>query len=397
MNAMTMTLDMPAEEQTVLDRYARAAREVEPALCCPTDGYDPEALALLPREIIEKDYGCGDPSRYVGPGETVLDLGSGGGKVCYLLAKKVGSAGRVIGLDFNDAMLALARKYLPEMTAKLGYANVTFHKARIQDMALDLDALDRWLHQHPVRCAEDVAAMSAHMDHLRHQSPLIGDDSVDVIVSNCVLNLVDTRQKERLFKEMFRVLRKGGRAVISDIVCDEQPPLWMQQDPDLWSGCISGAFREDQLLAMFEQAGFHGIEILKRDDKPWRTVEGIEFRAMTVRAYKGKQGPCLERHQAVVYRGPWREVRDDDGHVFRRGQRMAVCDKTFRLMTDPHGPYAGQVLAIEPLTPVAPDQARPFDCRGATLRDPRQTKGFDYRATIADDRAACCEPGSDCC
>ena len=381
-------------EQTVKERYADGARQVEPALCCPTS-YDPKYLALLPQEIIEKDYGCGDPSQYVGQGETALDLGSGTGKVCYILSQKVGSKGHVIGVDFNPAMLEVARKHQDALADKIGWHNTAFHKGRIQDLALDLDAAQTWLNEHPLASVEDVAAYEAHCDHLRQTQPMVANDSVDVIVSNCVLNLVETQQKQKLFAEMFRVLKVGGRCVISDIVCDETPTPRIMNDPDLWSGCISGAFEEAQFLKMFEDAGFHGIEILKREADPWHTLDGIEFRSMTVRAYKGKQGPCLERKQAVVYLGPWRRVHDDDGHVLCRGQRMAVCDKTFNLLTDPAGPYAGQFAPVLPLDEVAMDQAQAFDCKRSACRHPRETKGRDYDVTTLSDEA-CCVDGT-CC
>lgn len=381
-------------EEAVRTRYAAGAEAVQPALCCPTDGYDARYLKLIPQEIIDKDYGCGDPSRHVAPGETVLDLGSGAGKICYILAQKVGPEGSVIGLDFNDAMLDLARKYANEMAEKLGYRNFSFHKARIQDMALDLDAAQRWLEANPPRSVEDLSQFEVYCEEHRRVYPLIASDSVDIIVSNCVLNLVKPAEKKTLFGEMYRALKRGGRAVISDIVCDEDPTPAILNDPELWSGCIAGAFREDSFLAMFEEAGFHGVEILERADTPWHTIDGIEFRSMTVRAYKGKEGPCLERKQAVVYRGPWKQVRDDDGHVYRRGERMAVCDKTFKLLTDPNGPYAGQFIGIESIEGIPLDEAQPFDCRAGATRHPRETKGADYRVTEQGDDpcagGACC-------
>jgi SAM-dependent methyltransferase len=144
-----------------------------------------------------------------------------------------------------------------------------------------------------------------------------------VVVSNCVLNLVKPQDKQKLFSEIFRVLRRGGRTVISDIVSDEDVPENLKADPNLWSGCISGAFREDLFLEAFEQAGFYGTRILERQQDPWRTVEGIEFRSVTVVAYKGKEGPCLDQKHAVVYRGPFRHVEDDDGHILKRGIRAA--------------------------------------------------------------------------
>src|SRR3990172_3492659 len=116
---------------SVLDRYSKGAKLQEAELCCPVT-YSPELLQLLPQEIVEKDYGCGDPSRYVREGDTVLDLGCGGGKVCYIAAQLAGDQGHVIGVDMNDDMLALARKYQDEMARKLGGNRVRFVKACIQ-------------------------------------------------------------------------------------------------------------------------------------------------------------------------------------------------------------------------------------------------------------------------
>src|SRR3989338_7176898 len=128
----------------VLRRYSEGAEERQAELCCPVD-YDAKLLRLLPQEIVEKDYGCGDPSRYVREGDVVLDLGSGGGKVCYMTAQLVGEHGQVIGVDMNDDMLALARKYQAEMAIKLGGERVRFVKGYIQDLALDGDAMESYL------------------------------------------------------------------------------------------------------------------------------------------------------------------------------------------------------------------------------------------------------------
>ncbi len=383
-------------EAAVLRRYAAGAERVESELCCPTDGYDAQYVRLLPQEILDKDYGCGDPSRHVRPGETVVDLGSGVGKICYILAQRVGAEGRVIGLDFNDAMLSTARKYQDEMAGAFGFRNVHFAKARIQDMSLDLERARQWLDERPVTSIEQVSEFEAYCEQLRRDEPLVADASVDVVVSNCVLNLVKPEDKQRLFAEIHRVLRNGGRAVISDIVCDEDVPEELRSDPTLWSGCISGAFREDELLEMFELAGFYGVEILSRADAPWRVIQGLEFRAMTVRAFKGKHGPCLERNQAVIYRGPWKQVRDDDGHVFQRGQRMAVCAKTYRILTDPNGPYAGSIVPVPPLAETPLDRASAFRCSGAALRHPRDTKQGNDRPGVVGHEPACCADAERC-
>jgi ubiquinone/menaquinone biosynthesis C-methylase UbiE len=385
----TATLDT---EAAVRERYEKAARAPEKQLCCPVT-YDPKYLEVIPREILEKDYGCGDPSRYVRPGDTVLDLGSGAGKICYITTQIVGPKGRVIGVDFNREMLALAQKYRAEIGRRLGYDNVRFYRARIQDLALPLDEVDAYLKANPVRSSEGLQRFEEFQSRLRTAAPLIPDDSVDVIISNCVLNLVREADREQLFLEMFRVLRRSGRVAISDIVSDEPVPEVMKHDAELWSGCIAGAFQEAAFLAAFERAGFHAITLEKYDARPWKTIRGIQLRSVTVTARKGKQGPCLERNQAVLYRGPWKKVEDDDGHVLLRGQRMAVCDKTYRILTGE--PYASQVIPVPPLKEVPLRKARSFACAKTALRSPAETKGKRYRKT--ENAAAPCAPGSGCC
>jgi len=204
---------------------------------------------------------------------------------------------------------------------------------------------------------------------------------------------VEPKSKRQLFEEIFRVLKKGGRAVISDIVSDEDVPQELQNDPELWSGCISGALTEENFLTAFEDAGFYGIQILKRDEKPWRIVQGIEFRSVTAEAFKGKQGECFERNQAVIYRGPFKEVADDDNHRMERGKRYAVCDKTYNLYKK--APYREFFEFVDPIVDLPLAEAKPFDCSRTSLRHPRETKGQDYDVTTEANNT-CCDGGS-CC
>jgi arsenite methyltransferase len=277
--------------------------------------YGQDEQTALPEAALLASLGCGNPTALADlhPGETVLDLGSGSGKACFIASQVVGPTGRVIGVDMSDEMLALARGAAPRVAERVGHANVEFRKGRIQDLALDVEAADAYLAAHPVRSAEDLSRAEAALAELRRDRPLVADGSVDVLISNCVLNLVRPADKRALFAEIHRVLRRGGRAVISDIVCDEDVPEHLQRDPELWSGCISGAFREDRFLEAFEEAGFYGIEVIERQQQPWQTVEGIEFRSLTVVAYRGKEGVCLDRlttEQAPPTCGP---ARDPDG------------------------------------------------------------------------------------
>jgi len=250
-------------ETIVRQRYAAGAKERTDKLCCPVD-YDENLLKVIPQEVIERDYGCGDPSDYLHEGEVVVDLGSGTGKICFIAAQIVGPSGRVVGIDMTDEMLEVARRNAPIVAERIGYANVEFRKGRIQDLALDLELLDRQLKKNPITNATSFLAADELAEELRVKHPLIISDSVDVVVSNCVLNLVELKSKRQLFEEIFRILKKGGRAVVCDIVSDEDVPEEMQNDPELWSGCISGAFTEGEFIAAFENAGFYGIQILKR-------------------------------------------------------------------------------------------------------------------------------------
>lgn len=386
------TLNHQHPETAVKNRYTAAAKAPEASLCCPVE-YNKDLLKIIPQEVIEKDYGCGDPSRYVKPGETVLDLGSGTGKICFIAAQVVGPKGRVIGVDMTDNMLEVARRNAPIVAEGLGYANVEFRKGRIQDLALDLEKLDAELIRRPITSATAFLAADELAEELRITHPLVTSDSIDVVVSNCVLNLVEPKSKRQLFSEIFRVLKKGGRAVISDIVADEEVPAHLQSNPELWSGCISGALTEEGFLKAFAESGFYGIQILKRDEKPWRTVEGIEFRSNTVQAFKGKQGPCFERNQAVIYLGPFKEMLDDDGHRMERGRRYAVCDKTFQLYNKE--PYRQHFSFVEPVKEVPLAEAKPFACGAMRVRHPKETKGHDYNVTTEPGR--CCNGGNGGC
>lgn len=378
-----MTLTPADVEAAVAARYGAGAAAVEPELCCPVD-YDVELLRVIPAEVLERDYGCGDPSRHLGRGETVLDLGSGGGKIAFIAAQVVGHEGRVIGVDMNAEMLALARGARTQVAEALGYDNVEFRRGRIQDLALDLDALASWLGANPIVDLDGLVSLEAEIARRRREEPLVADDSVDVVVSNCVLNLVATEHKATLFSEIHRVLRQGGRAVISDIVSDAEVPDALRADPELWSGCVSGALQEEAFLRAFEDAGFHGITVASRDDTPWRVVEGITFRSMTVIAYKGKAGPCHDHGQAVIYTGPWRSVEDDDGHVLRRGVPTAVCAKTFELYG--REPYSGSFERLEPAEPVDPAMAPLFECADEGAR--RATG--DLRRPVDEVPSPCC-------
>lgn len=369
-------------DNSVLERYSGGAQEVESALCCPVD-YDRSLLDLLPKEIVERDYGCGDPSRYVQDGDVVLDLGSGGGKICYMAAQLVGESGHVHGVDINPDMLALARGAQAEMATKLGSDRVTFHKGFIQDLALNVGDMESRLAASPVASADDYLALQEWQANVRKTNPMIKDNSVDLVVSNCVLNLVGEGDRDGMIKEIFRVLKPGGRVAISDIVSDRRVPQHLKDDGYLWSGCISGAYFEKDFLDAFSRAGFSAVSYDKWDATPWQVVEGIEFRSVTITAIKRDSEGRDDRGHAVIYKGMFAEVKDDDGYVYPKGERMAVSERTYKFLTS--GPMKDDFVGIAP----AELKEATSSCHlSGTKRPAAETKGGVQTSTTAS--ASCC-------
>ncbi len=369
----------------VKDRYQQGANEREAILCCPVD-YDPQYLKIIPQDVLDRDYGCGDPARYARKGDVVLDLGSGGGKICFIASQIVGAEGRVIGVDMTDDMLELARSTAPVIAEKTGYNNVEFRRGHIEDLRTDLDLLDERLKQAPVGSATAFEKLLDEVEAEGKANPMIADNSIDLIVSNCVLNLVSDEKKKQLFAEMFRVLKPGGRVAVSDIVSDEISPEHLKKDGKLWSGCISGALQELEFVEALGQAGFYGMTIDKYDPSPWQVVEGIEYRSVTLLAYKAEEGPDLDKNQAVIYRGPWKSVTDDHGNTYERGERMAVSEKTFKLMQQE--PYGKQIVPVAPAIEVTEDVG--FSCCRSKVRLPEETKRGVEAVTSEPSQGSCC-------
>jgi len=261
---------------SVREFYARAARVADPGIQNP---FAPAqaAAAYIPAESKTRSYGCGSPIQDAapGPGETVVDLGSGSGVECFMAAKAVGAAGRVIGIDMTDAMLDLARASKAEVVAGLGYDNVMFQKGFLEDLPLEAD-------------------------------------TVDAVISNCVINL--SPDKRRTFHEIYRILTPGGRLVVSDIVTDLAIPVTMKNDARFRGECLGGALQQEALVAMLRAAGFVGIYLLKRF--PYRQEGGVDFFALTFRCYKAREGES----RRVVYRGPLAAVSTDHGELLLKGR-----------------------------------------------------------------------------
>ena len=240
-------------KDAIQERYGSAALEKESCLCTPV-GFNPVLLEAIPEEVIERDYGCGDPTKYVKKNDIVLDLGSGSGKNAFICSQIVGEEGKVIGVDQNPDMLKLSRYASKKFSEKIGFINTEFLGGSIEN----LDELDKDL------------------------NPLIANKSVDIILSNCVLNLVNPESRNNLLRNIKRVLKGNGRIAISDIVSSKKVPLRLQNDHDLWTGCISGAWYEPEFLSDFKDLGFKNLEFAERSNEPLKVIEDIEFRTVTL-------------------------------------------------------------------------------------------------------------------
>lgn len=292
--------------RAVRDFYGNAAEHPQADLCCPVQP-EAEDLAHIPREVVERFYGCGSPvgAAQLASGDVFVDLGSGAGIDCFIAAKKVGPVGRVYGVDMTDEMLAVARQCQPAVAAALGYDVVEFRKGYLEEVPLP-------------------------------------DGVADVVTSNCVINL--SPDKPRVLREIWRILKDHGRVVIADIVADRPVPPHVRADRRLWSQCLGGALTEDALYAALERAGFYGIRVLRKSF--WKEVEGCRFYSVTVRGYKfEKKAGCRYLGQHAVYLGPFKAVIDEEGHLFPRGVPVEVCTDTAAKLARP--PYAGSFLLLE--------------------------------------------------
>ena len=305
---------------TVREFYGDAAEKPQAELCCPVQPAA-EDLAHIPKEVVERFYGCGSPvtAASLVAGESMVDLGSGAGIDCFIAARQVGPEGHVYGVDMTDQMLSVARECQPKVADALGYDVVEFRQGFLEEIPVD-------------------------------------DAAVEVVTSNCVINL--STDKPRVFREIWRVLNDHGRLVVADIVAEDEVPPRMRADGQLWGECISGALTEEAFLAGVEKAGFYGVSVLEKTF--WREVEGCKFYSVTVRGYKfEKTAACQFIGQQAIYLGPQKAVVDEEGHLFPRGEAVEVCTDTAAKLS--RAPYAGSFSIVDGPNGVRDVTARPDD------------------------------------
>lgn len=283
------------------------------ACCCSPDSMPKEvkkALTFIADEVINRYYGCGSPLPPLLEGMTVLDLGCGSGRDVYVAAQLVGEHGQVIGVDMTQEQLDVARKYEDEQRQRFGYAksNVKFLNGYIEDL----------------------------------RTAGIGDSSVDIVISNCVVNL--SPDQESVFKEIWRVLKPGGELYFSDVFADRRIPEYLAADPVLRGECISGALYYEDFRRIMQRVGFtdfryKSIRNIDLDNEAIAEKVGFaNFTERTVRAFKldDLEDICEDYGQIAVYNGSipgYLHFFDlDDHHRFFTGKPLLVCGNTASML-----------------------------------------------------------------
>lgn len=302
-----LSFDVEKPHRIIQEFYGKAAETPQAELCCPVN-YEAEDVKHIPLEVLERFYGCGSPVTLAGllEGERMVDLGSGGGIDCFIAARRVGAGGQVIGIDMTDQMLEVANRNKMKVAENLGFDVVEFRKGYLERVPVE-------------------------------------DHSIDLITSNCVINL--SPDKPAVFAEMWRVLKDHGRIVISDIVSEDPTPLNIKANEILWGECIAGALTQQEFLMALERAGFYGLEVLKKVF--WKEVEAYPFYSVTVRGYKfEKKDGCIYKGQKAIYRGPYKAITDEEGHLFPRDIAVEVCTDTASKLSK--APYSGSFIVTGP-------------------------------------------------
>jgi ubiquinone/menaquinone biosynthesis C-methylase UbiE len=247
----------------------------------------------------------------------MLDLGSGGGIDCFIAARHVGKTGRVYGIDMTEEMLGIARKNATLVAENLGYNNIEFRQGYLESIPID-------------------------------------DSSVDLVTSNCVINL--STDKDEVFGEIHRILKPGGRFMISDIISDKEVPEAMQNNKELWGECVSGALTLNKFLSYAKKNRFQGLRVQK--DYLWKEVEGSKFYSYTIEGCKHvpSENKSFCSSLLATYAGPFESVTFQ-GTVYPVGIAVEINEDTAQLLAS-HS-YTGQIIITNPTTekPAEPESS----------------------------------------
>ena len=312
---MTTNITTMDQVKKYYGKILTGKKDLQTKSCCSLETlpeHEKLLLAKIDGEILDRFYGCGSPIPPDLDGATVLDLGSGTGRDVYMVSQLVGGNGFVIGVDMTDEQLHVARRHLDSQMLRFGYAkpNVDFRSGYIEDLA---------------GCG-------------------IEDNSVDIVISNCVINL--SPDKKRVFSEIFRVLKPGGELYFSDVFAGRRVPESIKNDPVLYGECLGGALYIEDFRRLLRELGCPDYRVMTKrrivlDNPAIEAKTGlIDFYSMTIRVFKLDvlEDICEDFGQSAVYRGTIRETPHsfvlDDHHDFETGKPMLVCGNTAAMVQE---------------------------------------------------------------
>ena len=310
-----MAHDIQASVKDYYGKVLASKNDLKTSACCSTEALPArhkEILSKIDDEVLARFYGCGSPIPTSLEGTVVLDLGCGTGRDVFLAAALVGERGKVIGVDMTEEQLEVARRYVGPTAERFGFAqpNVELHQGFIEDLA----------------------------------GAGVADNSVDVVISNCVINL--SPDKPRVLAEIMRVLKPGGELYFSDVFADRRIPEHLKEDETLYGECLSGALYTEDFRRMMADLGCLDVRVVDsrtldvEDEALAAKVKGIHFTSQTVRAFKlsSLEDRCEDYGQTVVYQGGIEEMPErfvlDEGHTFEVGKPMAVCGNTASMIAE---------------------------------------------------------------
>ncbi len=315
---MSTTIEIQENVRQYYGQVLQSTADLKTSACCTLDAmpsYLKKLLSSVHPEVLERFYGCGSPLPPVLTGKTVLDLGCGSGRDCYLLSKLVGPTGRVLGVDMTPEQLEVATRHLDWHAEQFGYGNVEFFHGQIENL-IELG---------------------------------IADNSIDLVVSNCVINL--SPEKPKVLAEIFRVLKPGGELYFSDVFADRRIPAALRQDPVLLGECLGGALYWEDFRRILQNLGCPDVRTVKQspisiDDAEIAAKIGmVKFQSVTVRAFKmALEDRCEDYGQIACYQGGIPEHIHafdlDDHHHFETGRPMRVCGNTADMLSlSRYAPY----------------------------------------------------------
>ncbi len=310
--------------QNYYGQVLSSSADLKTSACCTMDSMPLHLrplLADLHKEVVSRYYGCGTPLPPALEGAMVLDLGCGSGRDCYLLSRLVGESGKVIGIDMTEEQLAVAKKHCDWHAERYGYSrsNVEFKQGYMEDLL----------------------------------TAGVADDSIDLVVSNCVINL--SPDKEQVLSEMLRVLKPGGEIYFSDVYADRRIPEHLKSEPVLLGECLGGALYWEDFRRIMQNLGCSDIRVVKQtvisleDQEVEAKIGMVNFNSVTVRAFKMPlEDRCEDFGQLAVYKGTISEhphaFELDDHHHFETGKPLRVCGNTFDMLA--HSRYASHFELI---------------------------------------------------